>query len=541
MPLRITIVVRQYDDTIEKTMERLRSLGFEVEPWVGPVADLARQGRDADVVLLDPIAPVEHRAAVAALRQSVDAPVAVLSYGTGTGAGPIVDVTLADKALRELIEAVATAYRAGRGERAPHPPAEHAAVPLGYEAFMRYASDAIFIADPTGRYVAANDQALEMVGYSRDELLQLHMRDLTPAEDLTGKPLQFSRLESKRPIFVERRLRRKDGTAFPVELSAVFLPDGNLLGIARDITARKASETRLRESEDRYRQIFNTNPAIKIVIDPESGRIVDANPAACEFYGYSLAALTEKRIFDINDLPEAEVRAELDAAVREKRLYFVFRHRLASGEKRWVEVYSGPMSIDGKQYLHSIVHDITERKNAEAKLIESEQYYRALFENASDLVTIFDANAQMRYVSPSVRRLLGYEPSELLGAGGAAIIHPEDDAAVAAEFAQVANRPGAIVTREMRIRHKDGPWRFFESTATNLLHDPVVKGIIVNSRDITARKRAEEALRERTEELERLNQFMVDRELRMVELKKEIAELRAELAAVRAAAEERKR
>ena len=110
------------------------------------------------------------------------------------------------------------------------------------------------------------------------------------------------------------------------------------------------------------------NRAAQLLIEPEDGRIVDASPAAAAFYGYDLAQLRTLTVHDLNALPRHLVREEMARAQREERTYFLFPHRLASGELRTVEVYTGPVTVDGHTYLHSILHDITDRMEAEARL-----------------------------------------------------------------------------------------------------------------------------------------------------------------------------
>ncbi len=130
---------------------------------------------------------------------------------------------------------------------------------------------------------------------------------------------------------------------------------------------RSEAEQARRASESRYREIFERNTAVKLIVDPADGCIVDANPAACEFYGYSYAELTGKTVFDLNRLPREAVLAELAAAAAERRSYFQFKHRLASGEIRDIELYAGPLDGgDGRVLICSIIHDITDRKWTES-------------------------------------------------------------------------------------------------------------------------------------------------------------------------------
>jgi PAS domain S-box-containing protein len=140
------------------------------------------------------------------------------------------------------------------------------------------------------------------------------------------------------------------------------------VALQAEIVQRRRAEEALKENEERYRQMFENNHAVKLLLDPTSGAIVDANPAAAEFYGYSLAELRRMTIAQINLLPAEQVAAEMSRAASAQRTYFLFRHRLASGEVRDVEVYSSPFVFKGQRLLYSIVHDITERRQAETAL-----------------------------------------------------------------------------------------------------------------------------------------------------------------------------
>ncbi|MDB4949082.1 MAG: diguanylate cyclase domain [Gemmatimonadetes bacterium] len=127
----------------------------------------------------------------------------------------------------------------------------------------------------------------------------------------------------------------------------------------------------------------------------------------------------------------------------------------------------------------------------ERALRESEAYFRSLVENARDVIHVINADATTRYITPSVRRLLGWDPEELVGRNALDLIHPDDRERVRAALSERDGRAGAG-TIEFRAPHADGGWRVFEAIGKNLLDDPVVNGIIVNSRDVTERHRAEQ-------------------------------------------------
>jgi PAS domain S-box-containing protein len=137
-----------------------------------------------------------------------------------------------------------------------------------------------------------------------------------------------------------------------------------------------------------------------------------------------------------------------------------------------------------------------ERARAEEALRESEERFRALVQNSSDITAVLDANGTILYESPAVERVLGFGPDERTGANAFDLMDPEDAGPVSAAFAGLLGTPGAHRSVEYRMQDKAGDWHHFEAVGANLLEDPVIRGMVVNARDVTGRKRAEEALGE---------------------------------------------
>jgi len=252
------------------------------------------------------------------------------------------------------------------------------------ENIVQSMAEGIVMEDVEEHITFVNPMAEELLGYTPQELLGQHWKAIVPAEH-RAKAAQES---AKRPQGIassyETALLRKDGDEIPVIVSARPLFDderfSGVLSVFTDITERKRAEEALRESEAHYRSLFSNNHAAMLLIDPTTGAIEDANPAACAYYGYEHDVLTAMTMAEVNVLSFDQVYEEMQRAKQEERNHFFFRHRLASGKVRDVEVYSGPIQVSGQQLLYSIIHDITERKRAERALQEYTQRLEILHE-----------------------------------------------------------------------------------------------------------------------------------------------------------------
>ena len=185
--------------------------------------------------------------------------------------------------------------------------------------------------------------------------------------------------------------------------------------LEEEIADRKRVEAELKESEERYRSLFTNNHSVMLLIDPESADIIDANPAASSFYGWTRQELVNKKITDINTLPVDQIFEQIRLARTRQRRNFQFRHRLASGQIRDVDVYSGSIKVHGRELLCSIVHDITSRKRAEEALRESEEKYRFVLEANPDPIVVYDMQGRVTYFNPAFRQVFGWTLEERLG------------------------------------------------------------------------------------------------------------------------------
>ncbi len=316
----------------------------------------------------------------------------------------------------------------------------------------------------------------------------------------------------------EYRLRRKDGAYIYVEDHGVFLcGDGlgatRMLGSFGDITKRKKAEEAMRESEERYHSLFDNSHAVMLLINPDTGSIVDANHAACIYYGYTKQELTVKNISEINTLDPEDILKEMQRAKEHDQRSFFFRHRLSDGDIRDVEVFSGPVRISGQTLLCSIVHDTTERKKAEAALRDSEERFRGITNNLPGGVFQFYArkNGEMGlyYVSDFATELLGLgtDPQKVYNKFIKGIAEEDRERFLASIVEAV--RTVSRWDCEARFIRPTGQEMYIRgiSQPTPLADEIIFNGVLL---DITDRRRAEDALKENEERFRSLIQSSLD-------------------------------
>ncbi|MBM4428493.1 MAG: PAS domain S-box protein, partial [Chloroflexi bacterium] len=279
--------------------------------------------------------------------------------------------------------------------------------------------------------------------------------------------------------------------------------DGSILwyGIIQDITERKLAEAQLRTSEERFRSLFESSHAIMMIIDPNSGAIMDANPAAEKFYGYSHAQLTSMNISDINQLDPEKIAAERLKAVNAQQNYFVFPHRLASGEIRIVEVRSSRIELFEQTLLFSIISDITDRKQAELqkeaaleKLRESNETAQAILNAASESAFLMNLDGTVVAANETTAARLGKDLPGLLGVNMFNLLPPE----VVETRRRYLDK---VVHEQKSVRFEDQRFGVWIENNIYPIFDAngQVQRVAIFGRDITDRKQADEALKQSEE------------------------------------------
>jgi PAS domain S-box-containing protein len=262
-------------------------------------------------------------------------------------------------------------------------------------------------------------------------------------------------------------------------------------------------EGRLRIGEEKLRSVFVSSPDAITVINL-NGNIVECNQSALDIHGCSSKeeALGKNVLEFIAKKDHERATESLEKTLEQGSVKDIEYTFLTKDGCEFPAEFSASVIKDAYGNPTGFVvmtRDITERKRTEEAVRRSEEHFRSLIENASDVIAILNGDGTIRYVSPSIEPVLGYEPEDLIGKNAFELAHPDDAPDLINAFTHVIQNPGATPSLELRVRHKDGSWRILENTGNSLLDDSVVAGIVINSRDITERKRAEEALRESEE------------------------------------------
>jgi len=373
----------------------------------------------------------------------------------------------------------------------------------------------------------------------QDFLRMVHPEDLHVVNDGMATLVPYTQKTA------EFRVVRPDGATRLLQAHALLVAAGDgrftrVLGTSLDITERRATELALRSSEKAYRALFQYAFDAMWVHDQKTGELLELNEAAIELFGYTAEEQRERGMAGLTaaDRGFTEERAweyaRKAAAGEPQQFEWMGYHK--NGTPVWEEMRLTAITIGGRECLVATARDIGARKAAELAqqqaneelerrvaertaalaeeiaertaaqeaLREQEEHFRRLIENSNDQVFIFDTTGAVTFVGPSVERLLGVTPAEMIGQRPVDVIHPDDVPIVMTTIGKAIEHPGQSFTNQYRIRHKDGRWLWFEGVARTLSPHGTEQGLIANARDISERITVERTLRERDERFRRI-------------------------------------
>lgn len=263
---------------------------------------------------------------------------------------------------------------------------------------------------------------------------------------------------------------------------------------------RKKSQESLRESIDRYKFVTRVTNDVVWDMNLSTKRILWAEENMRRVFGYDVE--NGETDFDFwsdkihPDDRDRVVKNLLDVCNDQKSDQWEdeYRFRRLNGEYAYVLDQGYLLYVNGKSIrMIGSMQDITERKLAELKLLDSEKRFRSLVQNGSDMIKILDSKGIFTFSSPSVEKVLGYRQEEIVGRSTFDFIHPDDLQEILHRF-EIIKKTDYHEIPYFRFKNQKGEWRWLETKLTNLLADPAVQGIVSNSRDVTEKKQAEEAI-----------------------------------------------
>ncbi|MFN8487950.1 MAG: PAS domain S-box protein [Caldilineaceae bacterium] len=362
-----------------------------------------------------------------------------------------------------------------------------------FRTFVDHASDAFFLHDSSGKILDANQQACESLGYPREELLSLLPAQYDP--DVTPEFSQAlnKRLAAGEIVTFDTRHRRKDGSIFPVEVRIrPIVAEEQTLGVAlvRDITERKRTQAAL----TLFRSLTDHIQDSIEIIEPQTGRYLDVNEQTCLAHGYTREEYLSLTVMDIDPIVQSaswENSGGMEPWVGAH--VFESQHRRKDGSHFPVEVKANYIRLD-RDYIVCVVRDITERKQVEAALKESEARYRTLFDDNPSMYFTLEADGAVSSVNRFGAEQLGYTISELIGASVLNVFYPEDKAAAQQAVQKCLAQPDQTFRWSLRKVRKDGSMLWVEETARAIRRADGSLVVLIVCEDITERKRAEQAL-----------------------------------------------
>ena len=382
-----------------------------------------------------------------------------------------------------------------------------------YRLLVEQAADGIFTVNQEGVYTDVNARGVQMLGYTKEEFLKRSMGSLIAPDDRWRLAVELANLRSGQASVSEWQIQRKDGSWFDAEISARAMPDGQLLGIVRDLTARKHAEQALRESERFVRAALNGLTAHVAILD-EEGKILAVNEA-WRLFAQENGGLHERGAEGSNYLDACDktgggtpgnagrIAAAIRAILRGEQTFYEAEYPCHSDhEQCWFVVRITPFSGSGPKRVIIAHENVTARKIQEEALRASEERFRQIAENIHEVFWMVNpSDGRVLYVSPAYEQLWGASCESLYANPGSwtLAIHPDDRARVAAAASEKAsgsyNETFRVVRPDKSVR-----WvrdREFPISDAN----GVIYRIVGTAEDITDHRQLEEQLM-RTQRLE---------------------------------------
>ncbi len=373
-----------------------------------------------------------------------------------------------------------------------------------FASVVAASGEAIIASTFDGTIASWNPSAERLYGYAAEEAMGKPLSLLTPPECEREPATIISRIQHGGIVQGYETIRvRKDGSRVRISLSVSPIRDhlGMIVGfssVARDVSADHAAEAALRESAESFESLFHARAEGSAI--HENKIIVMANRTFAEMLGTTMDAVIGRSVLEFVADNSKEYALE-QSRVREGGTYQIFARR-SDGTEFPVDVMASPMRYRGRDMRLITIRDNTSRYSAEAAIRASEEKFRSLVQNGSDIITVVGESGETYFVSPSLERVLGYSLEMFNNLRREDIVYLDDVSHLTDCWQDVARGDSAERRIVYRVKHAAGHWLWFDAVLTKLTMDSGVQGIVTNARDITERKVAEARLHFATELLD---------------------------------------
>ncbi|MDM7995409.1 MAG: PAS domain S-box protein [Acidobacteriota bacterium] len=378
------------------------------------------------------------------------------------------------------------------------------------EVTLQSIGEAVIATDVQGRVALMNPEAERLTGWKNADAIGKNLSEIFNVIDVntrrrTGNPVEAVLRSGTVAVLANHSLLvARDGTERHIteNASPIRQKSGEVTGVVlvfRDVTESYRTQAALRESEESYRRLFQDHAAVKMIVDPETGSILDVNKAAISYYGWPRERLVRMNIKEINTLPPEAIMQEMDKAKTLKRVHFEFQHRRAEGSVRDVEVFSSRILLAGKEALHSIVHDVTERKLVEEKLKQTDILLANIAERVPGVVYQYrlypDGRSCFPYASPGMRQIYEVTPESVREDATPVFgrLHPEDYDRIVKDIRESSRTLNPFHCEFRVVLPQQGlRWRLCDARPQRMEDGGTLWYGIIS--DITELKKAEESL-----------------------------------------------
>jgi PAS domain S-box-containing protein len=405
-----------------------------------------------------------------------------------------------------------------------------------YKAFFDLSLSWVFIIDFQGNVLELNDKGLKSLGLEKDDVSHLNISDLVKPEDMprAQKSIQEIIQTGCQTKPIQYQIKAANGNPLWLEMEASLIYKNEkpyaIQGICRDITEQKLAELELKKSEEQFKKLFEYAPDAFYTYDFE-GNFIDGNREAEKMIGYKKEDLIGKNMLEVGLVPEDQIELVIDTIEQNLKGEPTGPNELTllnrNGDEIYVETSAIPLKVGNKDLVLGIAHDITKRKLAEQEINNWKDRYEAAVNASGHLLYDWNTSTNEVKYGGNIEEILGYSTKDMVGGLTRWVerIHPEDRDIFQNTIKKMVEN---AVTKEFeyRVQKSDGEYIIVQDTGQFITDGSGnITSMIGFIKDVTRRKKAAEAIKKKSANLERFAKLAVGREKKMIELKSRLKEL----------------